>query len=107
MLRFVKNNWKKDEDFFLNSFKGKFFAVSSLQDRPKKPELVRITEQSCERTKENAMGPRIEGKEAKTYYITYSNLIAWRRFPPKYVENTFYAIQSTFRSLEMHSKWRY
>ena len=30
-----------------------------------------------------------------------------RRFPSKYVENTFQAIQSTFRSLEMHSKRRY
>ena len=28
-------------------------------------------------------------------------------FPPEYVENTFQAIQSTFRSLEMHSKRRY
>ena len=27
-----------------------------------------------------------------------------RWFPPKYIENTFEAIQSTFRSLEMHSK---
>ena len=27
------------------------------------------------------------------------------RFPSKYIENTFQAIQSTFRSLEMHSKW--
>ena len=27
-----------------------------------------------------------------------------RRFPSKYIENTFPAIQSTFRSLEMHSK---
>ena len=27
-----------------------------------------------------------------------------RRFPPKYPENTFQAIQSTFRSLEMHSQ---
>ena len=27
-----------------------------------------------------------------------------QRFPPKYIENTFSAIQSTFRSLEMHSK---
>ena len=30
-----------------------------------------------------------------------------RRFPPTYIENTFQAIQSTFRSLEMHSKRRY
>ena len=30
-----------------------------------------------------------------------------RRFPPKYIENTFLAIQSTFRHLEMHSKRRY
>ena len=31
-----------------------------------------------------------------------------RRFPPKYVENTFQGIQSTFkRSLQMHSKRRY
>ena len=30
-----------------------------------------------------------------------------RRFPPKCIENTFQAIQSTFRSLEMHSKRRY
>ena len=30
-----------------------------------------------------------------------------RRFPPKYIENTFKVIQSTFRSLEMHSKRRY
>ena len=29
-----------------------------------------------------------------------------RRFPPKYVENTFCAVQSTFRSLEKHSKRR-
>ena len=29
------------------------------------------------------------------------------RFHPKYIENTFKAIQSNFRSLEMHSKWRY
>ena len=28
-------------------------------------------------------------------------------FPPKYTENTFQAIQSTFRSLEMHSEERY
>ena len=27
-----------------------------------------------------------------------------RRFPPKCIENTFQAIQSTFSSLEMHSK---
>ena len=27
-----------------------------------------------------------------------------RWFPPKYIENTFQAIQSTFRYLEMHSK---
>ena len=30
-----------------------------------------------------------------------------RWFPPKYIENTFYVIQSTFRCLEMHSKCRY
>ena len=30
-----------------------------------------------------------------------------RRFPPKCIENTFQAIQSTFSSLEMHSKWCY
>ena len=29
------------------------------------------------------------------------------RFPPKCVENTFSLIQSTFKSLEMHSKRRY
>ena len=28
------------------------------------------------------------------------------RFPPKCIENTFQAIQNTFRSLEMHSKQR-
>ena len=28
-------------------------------------------------------------------------------FPPKYIENTFKAIQSTFRSPEMHFKRRY
>ena len=30
-----------------------------------------------------------------------------RRSPPKYIENTFWAIQSTFKSLEMYSEWRY
>ena len=30
-----------------------------------------------------------------------------RRFPPKYIENTFYAIQNTFGSLEMYSRRRY
>ena len=30
-----------------------------------------------------------------------------RRFPPKYIENTFWAIQGTFRCLEMDSKRRY
>ena len=30
-----------------------------------------------------------------------------RRFSPKYIENTFYSIQSTFRYIEMHSKRRY
>ena len=30
-----------------------------------------------------------------------------RLFPPKYIENTFQAIQGNFRSLEMHSKQRY
>ena len=30
-----------------------------------------------------------------------------RWFPPKYIENTFQAIQSAFRYLEMHSKRRY
>ena len=30
-----------------------------------------------------------------------------RRFPSKYVENTFQAIQSSFRSQEIHSKRRY
>ena len=30
-----------------------------------------------------------------------------RRFPPKCIENAFSAIQSTFSSLEMHSKQRY
>ena len=30
-----------------------------------------------------------------------------RQFPPKYIENTFYAIWSTFRSLEMYSKQYY
>ena len=30
--------------------------------------------------------------------------VTQRRFPPKYIENTFQAIQSTFSSLEMHSK---
>ena len=30
-----------------------------------------------------------------------------RRFPPKCIENTFSLIQSTFKSLEMHSKRRY
>ena len=25
-----------------------------------------------------------------------------RQFPPKYIENTFWAMQSTFRCLEMH-----
>ena len=29
-----------------------------------------------------------------------------RLFPPKYIENTFQAIQGNFRSLEMHSKQR-
>ena len=28
------------------------------------------------------------------------------RFRPKYIENTFKAIQRTFRALEMHSRWR-
>ena len=30
-----------------------------------------------------------------------------RRFPPKYIEHNFFAIQSTFKSLEMYSEWRY
>ena len=30
-----------------------------------------------------------------------------RRFPPKFIGNTFQAIQSAFRYLEMHSKRRY
>ena len=30
-----------------------------------------------------------------------------RQFPPKCIENTFQAIQSTFRCLEMHSKRQY
>ena len=30
-----------------------------------------------------------------------------RRFPPKYIENTFWAIQSRCGSLEMYSKRRY
>ena len=30
-----------------------------------------------------------------------------RRFSPKSIENTFYAMQSTFRSLAMNSKWRH
>ena len=30
-----------------------------------------------------------------------------RRFPPQYIENTFQAIQSTFRYLEMNSERRY
>ena len=30
-----------------------------------------------------------------------------RRFPPKYTENTFLVIQSTFKSLEMYSEGRY
>ena len=30
-----------------------------------------------------------------------------RRFPPKCIENTFSLIQSTFKSLEMHSQRRY
>ena len=30
-----------------------------------------------------------------------------RRFPPKRIEKSFYAIQSTFRSLEMYSKQHY
>ena len=30
-----------------------------------------------------------------------------RQFPPKYIENFFSAIQNTFRSVEIHSKWRY
>ena len=30
-----------------------------------------------------------------------------QRFPPKCIENTFSLIQSTFKSLEMHSKRRY
>ena len=29
------------------------------------------------------------------------------RFPPKRIEKSFYAIQSTFRSLEMYSRQRY
>ena len=29
------------------------------------------------------------------------------RFPPKYIENTFLAIQSRCGSIEMHSKRRY
>ena len=29
-----------------------------------------------------------------------------QRFPPKFIENTFWAIQSTFRSLEIHSNQR-
>ena len=29
-----------------------------------------------------------------------------RRFPPKYIENNFFAIQRTFKSLEMYSEWR-
>ena len=30
-----------------------------------------------------------------------------RRFPPKYVQKTFYAIQNSIRSLKMHCKRRY
>ena len=30
-----------------------------------------------------------------------------RGFPPEFTENPFQAIQSIFRPLEMHSKWRY
>ena len=33
--------------------------------------------------------------------------VSQRRFPPKYIENNFFAIQSTFKSLEMYSEWRY
>ena len=30
-----------------------------------------------------------------------------RRFPPKFIENTFQTIQGTLRYLSVHSKWRY
>ena len=58
-----------------------------------------------------------------SHAITYTNFkleivqwsrghVAWgrgtqRRFRTKYIENTFQATQSTFRSVEIHSKWRF
>ena len=37
----------------------------------------------------------------KHYFIIFRGTQG--RFPPKYTENTFYPIQSSFRSLEMRS----
>ena len=48
-----------------------------------------------------------QNAERKAKCLTFGRGGNQRRVPPEYVENTFKAIQSTFRSLEMHSKRRY
>ena len=48
---------------------------------------------------------KIEGNKEEKLRISYR--ATQRRFPPKCIESTFWAIQSTFRSLEIHSKRRY
>ena len=41
------------------------------------------------------------------HHIFESKILGFQFFFPKYIENTFQAIQSTFRYLDMHSKRRY
>ena len=51
------------------------------------------------------MVPFLRSREIAKCYLRVKG--TQRRFPPTYIENTFQAIQSTFRSLEMHSEGRY
>ena len=91
---FVKGTWKFPYSFpfyFFFNFQETFFFYQCSQY---------LGDKMC-RTQPS----KIEGNKEEKLRISYR--ATQRRFPPKCIESTFWAIQSTFRSLEIHSKRRY
>ena len=72
-------------------------------------EIFRRFFQQCSQYLGNKMSrtqpSKIVGNKEEKLRISYRD--SQRRFPPKCIENSFWPIQSTFRSLEIHSKRRY
>ena len=91
---FVKGTWKFPYSFpfyFFLIFRRRFFSTNV-------PNILVI---KC--VEHNLRKSKVTRK--KKLRISYR--ATQRRFPPKCIESTFWAIQSTFRSLEIHSKRRY